>query len=170
MDWWWLIRQAQLPSPLGSSTLALPSDFERLLYNAEPIFIFASSYTKLVRRYEEPQLILSQGALGAPTAFCLTGKTFSLVPAAGIEGTVRIRYIAKATELALSATTENSWTENAFALLMAKAGIALAQALQSDTVAAFAADYASAYDEAMSDTVAREDTQFSLSRGDDGSY
>lgn len=108
------------------------------------------------------------GNFSAPTFYSLIGRYIAVLPPALTDGYISLSYIAKEPILTTEGTSpvlENQWTKEAFALLMCKAGIALAQAIQhKEALSNFVADYNSAYSEAFTESFARADINFSQVR------
>lgn len=147
----------------------LPADFERLVDQTVPLFLNQdkSLATKLARAYPEDAQIAGSD-FSSPTFYALVGRTVELYPAPMEDSWISLVYIAREPTFVIegaSLVLENQWTKEAFALLMCKAGIALAQALQhKDALSNFVADYNAAYSEAFTETFARADILFSQVR------
>lgn len=167
LDYPFLIAVTTLPVIVGTGRVSLPADFNRLLSYKEPLFISPDGvYCSLPRVYEEPALVSVGDGQGIPQGFAHYSDVFQLYPASSVEGSVRLPYLRRDTELGLSSSKENAWTKNAFSVLMARAGISLAQALQSEALGSFVSDYNVAYQELSIQTIAKEDALFNLARGD----
>lgn len=167
LDYSFLIAVTTLPVIVGTGRVSLPVDFNRLLSYKEPLFVSPDGfYCSLPRVYEEPALVSVGAGRGTPQGFVHYSDVFQLYPTASVEGAVRLPYLRHDAPLGLLSATENAWTKNAFAVLMGRAGISLAQALQSEALGSFVSDYNVAYQELSIQTTAKEDALFNLARGD----
>lgn len=147
----------------------LPADYERLVDQTVPLLLNQDKTLaiKLARAYPEDAFV-DGPAYANPTFFALVGRTIELYPAPITDGWLSIVYISREPTFVLDGTSpvlENQWTREAFTLLMCKAGIALAQALQAgDALSNFVADYNAAYSETFTESFARSDINFSQVR------
>lgn len=169
VDWWFLQKQSNFPIGPSIPAPQLPADYERLVDQTVPLLLDQTQLplSKLVRAYQEDAL-LEMGNFSAPTFYSLIGRYIAVLPPALTDGYISLSYIAKEPILTTEGTSpvlENQWTKEAFALLMCKAGIALAQAIQhKEALSNFVADYNSAYSEAFTESFARADINFSQVR------
>lgn len=103
---------------------------------------------------------------GAPTKYSIRGINLTLHPIPDASYTLKMVYYQQAAEL--SSNIENVWTKYAPAVLLNRAGIAVAQNLQDARVRAqFAEAYAAAASNMDSDTIARHETAALQNMGDD---
>lgn len=169
VDWWFLQKQSNFPIGPTIPAPQLPADYERLVDQTVPLLLNQDqiALSKLVRAYQEDAL-LDMGNVSAPTYYSLVGRYIAVLPPAVVDGFISLTYIAREPILTIDGTSpvlENQWTKEAFALLMCKAGIAIAQAIQhKDALGNFVADYNSAYSEAFTESFARSDINFSQVR------
>ena len=97
-------------------------------------------------------------------AYSYFGNVIRLYPTPTESTIVRLPIIKRATELTTNNTT-NLWTDHGFTVLMCRAGIALAQAIQNQgALQAFTADYVAAYTELRNESVAKADSNFYMER------
>lgn len=144
---------------------AVPSGFIRLcefnnpLYQAENEFC-AYELDKGLGSFTYPQ----NTAVGRPSYFSLQSNNIRLNTRAC--GVMRLFYITATTPLSDSAV-ENLWTEKAYGLLMAKAGLTVASAVRdNDAVGYFAAAYQQTLAAFKKECVAYEDFGYNLARAD----
>lgn len=169
VDWWFLQKQSNFTIGPTVPFPQLPADYERLVDQTVPLLsvVGQTNYKKLVRAYQEDALV-DMGNCSDPTYYTLLGRAIAVFPPATIDYNLGLIYIAREPILTTEAPNpvlENQWTREAFALLMCKAGIALAQALQNkDALSNFVADYNAAYSEAFTESFARSDINFSQVR------
>lgn len=162
-DWWFLLNRVMRPVTGGSAVVTLPDNYLRLAEQSIPVLFTedGEALGKLARAYQE-DAILSE--TDYPAYYVLEGNTMSIYPIPAENCSVQIQYVAKQPELG-AAMLENAWTAYGYTLLMCKAGIALAQALQNkDALSNFVADYNAAYKETFNETIARSDVTFSQAR------
>jgi hypothetical protein len=169
VDWWFLQKQSNFTIGPSVPFPQLPADYERLVDQTVLLLsvVGQSNYKKLARAYQEDALV-DMGSHSDPTYYSLIGKVVAVFPPATVDYTIGLTYIAREPLLSTAVDapiSENQWTKEAFALLMCKAGIALAQALQNkDALGNFVADYNAAYSEAFTESFARSDINFSQVR------
>lgn len=163
VDWWFLLKRVKLPLLAGNTNLALPADYERLADQTVPMLLDLSGapLRPMARAYYEDGIMADTDA---PTYYVPAGLTLSIYPAAIQDYQVDLQYVMA--DVFLSDTVlENQWTKYGYQLLMCKAGIAIAQALQAgDALSNFVADYNSAYKELFNESFARADINFSQVR------
>lgn len=162
-DWWFLLKRVDIPVTEGNPSVPMPVDYIRLAEQSIPV-LFQEDGTalgKLARAYQEDAVLADTDH---PAYFVLENDTFKIYPVPKQDYVVNIQYVAKQVELTDLVPT-NLWMEFAYSLLMNKAGIALAQGIQhKDALVNFSADFAAAYKEAFTESVARSDLTFSQSR------
>lgn len=162
-DWWFLLKRVVIPITGGSPVVNLPSDYLRLAEQSIPVLFTedGKALGKLARAYQE-DAILSE--TDYPAYYVLEGNTMSIYPIPAENCSIQIQYVARQPELT-ALVLDNAWTAYGYSLLMCKAGIALAQALQhKDALSNFVADYNAAYKETFNETIARSDVTFSQVR------
>jgi len=146
----------------------MPADYERNLDQEDPSLIVNGVQFPLTRVTREKGFSKFQGAEGVPQQYSISGKKVTLYPTPDDTFVIFWPYILK--DVLLSSTTpveDNLWSDNAYALLMAKAGIAMAQSIRDEAALQnFTADFTAAYLEVRNDTIAREETNFDQARGE----
>lgn len=163
MDWWFLVNRATIDLPAGISQVSLPVDFIRIAEQSIPLLLDETGKPlgKLARAYYEDAVVCPPDETAY---YVLEGDLMWVYPAPTMPRKLQIQYVKKDAELSATVLS-NQWTARAYQLLMCKAGIALAQALQAkDALENFSADYAASYSECFKETVARSDLTFSQSR------
>jgi hypothetical protein len=169
VDWWFLQKKIDIEVGPTAQFPVMPSNYERLVDQTVPLFFNQEKTlaSKMVRAYPEDAL-LNEGDYSNPVFFALVGRTIELYPSPAVNGWLSVVYIAREPNFVLEGASpilENQWTKEAFTLLMCKAGIALAQALQAgDALSNFVADYNAAYSETFVESFARADINFSQVR------
>lgn len=144
---------------------ALPPGFLRLDEFSNPLFqpdgVFTSyelSKGIAATSYEPNKLA------GCVTSFSIYAGNLRLNARAC--GLLRLFYITATTQLSLI-VVENLWTQHAFDVLMNKAGMALASALEEQAAfALFSAEYAMTLRRFKTECVAYEDQGMNVARGD----
>lgn len=143
--------------------MTLPADYIRIAEQSIPLLTeeTGAPLGKLARAYYEDAVLCPPDETAY---YVLEGSNMWVYPAPAQARKLQIQYVAKDLELS-STVLDNQWTARAYQLLMCKAGIALAQALQAqDALANFSADYAASYSECFKESFARADLTFSQVR------
>lgn len=162
-DWWFLIKWVTLDIASGQSVVTLPPDYIRIAEQTVPVLLNADGTPlgKLARAYYEDALFADASQ---PAVYVLGEGALAVYPKPEQEYKLRFAYVKADVPLS-SSVLENQWTKFGYTLLMNKAGIALAQAIQhKDALGNFAADYAASYKETFNETVAHSDATFSQVR------
>lgn len=162
-DWWFLKQIQEVKTTTGS--IILDSDVIRLTDQSDVLIKTASEdrFKIAVRSFEDTLLINGKDLIDQP-AYSYFNNVVTIYPTPAETLTVRLPVMKRAAELTTGALT-NLWTANGFSVLMARTGIAVAQALQNQgALQAFTADYAVAYVELLNESVARADSNFYMER------
>ena len=167
VDWWFLLQQRSIP--LEDGAFLFPDDVERIADQTIPLLYIDGADTppiKLKRCYPEDGEFLESPTDGM-LFYSVVGRTFQVYPTPLEACTVKVQVINKQAVLTLDdpSVLSNEWTDHAYSLLMNKAGIPLAQAIQNEVALQnFSADFATAYTESSLETYARADFNFSQVR------
>ena len=162
-DWWFLKQIQEVKTTTGS--IILDSDVIRLTDQSDVLIKTASEdrFKIAVRSFEDTLLINGKDLIDQP-AYSYFNNVVTIYPTPAKTLTVRLPVMKRAAELTTGSLT-NLWTANGFSVLMARTGIAVAQALQNQgALQAFTADYAVAYAELLNESVARADSNFYMER------
>ena len=167
VDWWFLLQTRSIP--LVDGAFLFPEDVERIADQSVPLLYIDGVDTppiKLKRCYPEYGEFV-ETLFEDSMFYSVVGREFKVYPTPLEACTVKVQFVSKQSVLVLDepAVLSNGWTEHAYSLLMNKAGIPLAQAIQNEVALQnFSADFATAYTEASLETYARADFNFSQVR------
>lgn len=127
---WFL--QTTATGSVSASTLALPSDFLRIV-ETDGLWLQQASgkWTKLIRRsFEEIYEEYAGSTEGTPEYYDIVGGDIHLYPTPNIAYSYRLSYYAKDTTLAL-ADSGNGWSTHFPTLLLGLAGLNMAMSFKA---------------------------------------
>jgi len=167
--WFLLSSETTLTTVAATREVAVPADFLLEADDDSLRYIDANGGVTELEKGEYDASILYWGdTQGAPAGYTLTGQEFQIFPLPDAAYTLKLRYFAQDTlpsTMAVGAT--NLWLTWAPDLLMARTGRRLASYLRdTELLAVFAQEEILAQTRLRNETIAREETNRSRSRGD----
>lgn len=164
LEFWFLLQLGTLVVPAGEALVVLPQSFIRGFDGLAPALVVGEGYVDLIRMEGEDARYEFGAAVGTPVAYTFIDNQLKLYPTPDNSYTIDFAFVQRAatlTDTEGSAVLTNSFTENAFNLLMNKAGITLSQALRDkEALSNFTNDYNAAFGEMLTRITQREDANF----------
>ena len=167
IDPWFLVQESTLVLEADEQKLALPVNYNREEDDSEILIsIDSKKWAKVVKKDYDDALEVFDGNLGMPQYYCTRGVDVYLFPIPDKQYQLRFPYIKHDTVLSTSPEElSNLWLTNSPFVIVAKAGIALAQSLKNKTALKdFVADHTVARTELQNASVHRNDVNRQLSR------
>ena len=161
-DWWFLRQRRNIT--FTDSVYTFEADIVRPVDDQDLLILATDgSYTRAMRAMADDLLVA--GNVKTTDYYALEGRTINLYPFRSGDQICNMVFIVADTQLSL-VTDSNLWTENGFACLMTRAGIAMAQAIANkDALQNFVADYNEALVTLQNETIARYDNNYHQVRG-----
>lgn len=159
---WFLVSEETLAATPGTTLVTIPTGFLRESEEKQMQVLVEGIEIPMERISADDAASRYQGVTGVPVSYVLSGTELRVYPEPDVAYTLRWTVALKEVELTTDATTPvltNAWVEEAYALLLNKALIPLAQSLGNKRVLENAtADFQTAFGELQVESVQREDS------------